>query len=397
MRMLYNQWKFQIFCEYSGEELDDVNGMNYRRINSQYSTIVMSMMLTDLGVDHDVLFVSSRYSNTLDNVFTMGDFDMGIRINNNDVNPMYMFFESVTTHFNEIRFQGERAAVSHPKRHNVQLYSLADRLETELPVTSAEKNYQQETMHVSLLADNMQKLKVERTVKLSGALRNDAQKLLIPVQDVDSALMHLVNGETLEKRLSKVKKTKKMGDDYRFVFNKEREEMKKNFTTEIKNNLDQEPEQITDLKIIKPALDSSNAVFEYSATFVLNNLVKKAGNSFIVEAGKLTGLFLRLEDKDKKREQDVYMPAVRTFKYDINIAIPTGYSATGVDEFNVNKTNATGMFSSAAKVNGNTLTITVTQTYSHLFEKAADWPRLTELMQTASDFNDRKILLEKKG
>lgn len=398
-KLLYDQWKFQVFCEYSGDELDNVTNMNYRRVNSIYGALWMSMMLTDLDVDHDILFVSSRFSNSLKNSFNISDFNLGIRLNNNVANPKYMFFEDVVTQFNQVpsRFQGEWADVMHPKRITAMNYTLADRLETQLPTVATEKNYQKENILVSLMPDNMQKLKIERNVKVSGSLRNDVQKLLIPVRDVDSSLTELVKGEPLEKRLLSVKRTKKMGEDYKFVFNKEHEEMSKNFTTEIKNNMDQEPEQLTDYKIVSRALDSANAAFEYSAKFVLNNLVKKAGGGFIIDAGKLTGLFLKVEEKDKKRDQDIYMSAARTYNYAININIPQGYSATGVEEFNTKKTNTTGTFLSNAKVEGNTLVINVTQTYNQPFIKAKDWSSLLDIIQTSSEFNDKKILLEKKG
>jgi hypothetical protein len=68
-----------------------------------------------------------------------------------------------------------------------------------------------------------------------------------------------------------------------------------------------------------------------------------------------------------------------------------------MEEMGVKKLNKTGSFISSATVNGNTLTITVTRTYNNNFEKAADWPLLVDIIDTASDFNTRKILLEKKG
>lgn len=106
---------------------------------------------------------------------------------------------------------------------------------------------------------------------------------------------------------------------------------------------------------------------------------------------------MKLDEKDKVRDKDIYMPSARTFKYVINIAIPQGYSISGAEDLNINKSNSTGSFVSTAKINGNTLTLTVTRMYLHNFEKAADWPKIVELIQAASDFTDKKILFEKKG
>ncbi|RKR83464.1 uncharacterized protein DUF3857 [Mucilaginibacter gracilis] len=394
MKILYDEWKYLTFCSYQGNELESVRDLNYRRANSRYAALNMSMILTDMKISHDVILVSSRNSNTLENVYNMSDFSAMIRINGDT--PTYMAFDDVTTHFNEIpaQFQGEKAVEMHVKRRSSSNYS-ATYSDIVLPVTASHKNYMEETLQVSLLPTNMQKLKINRTVKQAGSLRHDAQRKLIPVQDVDNSFMTMVNGEPLAKRLSRDRDTKKMKEDYAFSFNKEREEMSKNFSNEIKEQFDQEPQQLSNYKIVNPALENDNPVFQFSASFVLDNLVKKAGSNYIIDAGKLTGSFLTLTEKDKVRSIDVYMPSARTFKYNITIEIPAGFSAKGVEEMNQKKANKTGSFTSVASVKGNMLTITLSRSYTNNFEKAADWPLVKELIATASAFNDQKILLEK--
>lgn len=396
MKVLYDQWKFITFSTYAGNELENISNMNYRKPNSKVACIALGMILTDMKIDHEVLMVASRNSNSLSNVFTTDDFEAMIRINT--PTPMYMAFEDVFTHFNEIpaNLQGEKAIAMRPERRNKMEYIFTER-DAVLPVITADNNQIVEQLKVSLLPANMQKLKVDRLVKQTGALRHYAQKMLIPIEDVDNGYMALVNGEPLSKRLSRVKATKKMGDDYTYSFAKERQEMSKNFTAEIKGQFDQEPQQLTNFKIINPALDRSKPVFEFGASFVLDNLVKKAGNNYIVDAGKLTGTFLKLEEKDKTRDIDVYMLSARNFRYVISIAIPQGYSVKGVEELNQQKSNKTGSFSSVATVKDRELTITVNRVYNNNFEKAADWLSLKELIDTASSFNDQKILLEKEG
>ncbi|MDF2433813.1 MAG: hypothetical protein JWP44_3444, partial [Mucilaginibacter sp.] len=283
-----------------------------------------------------------------------------------------------------------------PKRHNSQKYSFTMG-ETTLPVVSSDKNRVEEYLTVSLLPANPQKLKVTRMVKEQGELRHGDQKLLLPVQNIDDGYKEIVKGNELAKRLKKNEQTKKMVDDYSYSFAKEKTDMSKNFTSEIKSQFDQEPEQVQDTKIINAALENTNPVFQYSASFVLNNLVKKAGNNYIIDAGKLTGDFYKLEDKERQRKIDIYMPCARSFKYAISITIPQGYSAKGMEEMNVKKTNKTGSFSSSAVLNGNNLIISVSRVYNNNFEKAADWPMVVELIDAAAGFNSQKILLEKKG
>lgn len=129
----------------------------------------------------------------------------------------------------------------------------------------------------------------------------------------------------------------------------------------------------------------------------MDNLVKKAGNNYIIDAGKLAGSFYKLEEKERKRTYDVYMPCSRSFKYTINIAVPQGYTAKGLEEIAAKKTNKTGSFSSEATLNGNVVTIVITRVYNNNFEKAENWPLLSEVIDASAGFNARKILFEKKS
>jgi len=396
VKVLYDAWKFDVFCNYLGTELQDISTINYRAAQSRHAASVMSMMLTDLGVDNSVLLVAPRNSNSLENVYNPEDMDAMILINTQT--PIYLAFDDIVTHYNEIpaRFQGEKATQLFPTRKNAQKYNFETSAVT-IPITTADKNQVEENLQVSLDPTNAQKLKIARVVKEQGELRHADQKLLLPAQDIDDGYRNMVKGDELEKRLNNTPETKKMVDDYAFSFTKQKLDNVKNFTTEIKDQYDQDPEQVQDTKIINAALENTDPIFQYSESFVLNNMVKKAGSNYIVDAGKLTGSFYKLEDKDRKRTLDVYMPCARSFKYTITIAIPPGYSAKGMEEITIRKTNKTGSFSSSAVVNGNNLVITVNRVYLNNFEKANDWPLLTELIDAASNFNSQKILLEKKG
>ncbi|MFC0512599.1 hypothetical protein ACFFGT_00250 [Mucilaginibacter angelicae] len=396
MKVLYNIRKGMVLGSYSKDDVGKVDEINYRRMAAKANTVIMSMALNDLKIDHDVLLVCSRNSNTLDNIFNYSDFDACIRIN--DTKPLYMFFDDATTHFNEIpqRFQGEKVIVLTPKRESGTKYSFTEGTAV-LPVMAAAANTINEDIRVSLLPANMQKLKIQRLVKQTGAMRHDDQLNLLPVIDIDNALMELSKSEKLEKRLAENPETKKLRDDFSYAFSDDQSKAVKKFTAEIKSQYEQEPTQVADCKIISAGLDNSSPVFQYSESFVLDNLVKKAGNNYIIDAGKLAGSFYKLEEKERKRTFDVYMPCSRSFKYTISIAVPQGYIAKGLEEIAAKKTNKTGSFSSEATLNGNTLTIVMTRVYNNNFEKAENWALLTEVIDASSGFNTQKILLEKKS
>ncbi|MET3980175.1 hypothetical protein ABIB62_002484 [Mucilaginibacter sp. UYP25] len=394
MKVLYDAWKLRVFGNFDKDDVDNLKGLNYRTAKGTIATINMSRILTEMDIVHEVLLVSSRNTSSLDNVYNFSDMDALIRIYNGN-KPLYMCFDDALTHFNEIpaKFQGEKAISLVPKRKNASKY-VFDETSTTIAVVAADKNHVEERVDVSLLAD-MQKLKVQRSVKQTGYMRHDDQKSLLSAMDIDNGLMQLVKGEPLAKRLSKNYETKKSADAFLSGMGKSQAEIRKSFMDEAGSQFGQEPLQISDYKVINPALENSSPVFEFASTVTLNNMVKKAGNSYIIDAGKLTGSFMQLEEKDRKRTLDIYMPAARSLKYTINLAIPQGYKIKGVEELNTKKANKTGLFTSTATVNGNLLTIVVNRVYANNFEKAADWPLVAEVVDAAFALNNLKVLLEK--
>jgi hypothetical protein len=394
MKALYAQWKYGTFLKYSYEE--NFSNMNFRTANSISGTIELCELLTDQKVDFDVLLVASRNSNTLDGVFNFDDFHAAIRINGDK--PMYMFFDDIVNHFNEIpeRFQGEKVIVMHPKRHNAHEYTFTED-EAVLPVSKSDENSIEEKMNISLTDKSLQKLKIERFVKEKGSLRHDDQINMLSVGNIDTELTVAAAGQWPTTRFSGMTGGKKFAVTVQTMIDNQAAENAKCFSKEIKDKFDMEPQQVTNCKIVNGGVDQAAPVFAFNETFVLDNLVKKAGPNFIIDVGKLTGGFFKLEDKERQRNVDVYMPCARSFKYSISIAIPKGYSAKGMEELAAKKSNKTGSFISSATVSGSNLIITITRVYSNNFEKKADWPQLVEIIDAASNFNTQKILLEKNG
>jgi hypothetical protein len=394
MKVLYDAWKLHVFGNFEKDDVDNLSELNYRKAKGTVASINMSRILTDMKIAHEVLLVCSRDNSSLDNVYNFADMDAVIRISNGN-KPLYMCFDDALTHFNEIpaKFQGEKAISLVPKRKSASNY-LFDETNTIIPTLTADYNHIDEQLQISLLPD-MQKLKVQRLVKQTGFMRHSDQKALLSAIDIDNALTAQVKGEPLAKRLSKNSDTKKFAAAFLAGMGKSVTEVSKSFMDEAKNQFDQEPVQISDYKVINAAIESNKHAFEYTSTVILNNMVKKAGDSYIIDAGKLAGTFVQLDEKDRKRTLDIYMPAARSFKYTLNITIPQGYKATGMEALNAGKANKTGSFTSTAVVNGSVLNIVVTRTYNNNFEKAADWPLVAELVDAAFAFNNQKILLEK--
>jgi hypothetical protein len=140
----------------------------------------------------------------------------------------------------------------------------------------------------------------------------------------------------------------------------------------------------------KPAL-------QYSSGFVIDGWVKKAGNNYIVDIGKLVGSQLKLEEKQRNRTVDVYMPFARSLEWQINLQVPDGYTLEGIEKLNGSTDNASAAFISKATLEGNKLILRVSKSYKNAFEPAANWPNLVAMIDAAQNFTNAKLLLKKKG
>ena len=392
-RILYEAWRYKVFTSYDGKDVD-MSDYKYNKAKSEYNTINMSRILTELDIDHEILIVGSRNSNTLANYFDEGDFDALIRVYGSK--PLYMCFDDMVTHFNEIpaKYQGEEAITLRSRRENAKNYSFTQG-KSSIPVSVAKENVLDLKFNVSLQPENMQKVKIERTVKETGSMRHDDQLRFLLVDELDKLFTAKFDGQNYTKRLTTYY-SKSVARDYQAAFDQARAEMKNNFSSEIQGDYDQEPQELTDYKIINAALESTNPAFEYTGTFVLDNLVKKAGGNYILEVGKLVGTTYKIEDDARERKIDVYMPAARTVKYAVNFSIPKGYKVTGAEQLNIAKKNKVGSYKSTASTANKTLTITIERIYEHNFEKAADWPLLVELIDAAQLFSSQKVLIERE-
>ncbi len=241
----------------------------------------------------------------------------------------------------------------------------------------------------------MQQLVIDRVSRQSGAQRHYDQKRLLLLDDMQKELAQAVNKKPVVERLGEEKKTRKIADEYTAAFASEKSKQKDYFKDEIKTQFIEEPKNITIAEIQNNAIGKNSFVFQYHTSFSIDNFVKKAGNNYIFEIGKLIGDYVKVEEKDRKRTLDIYMSCARTFVYNITVNIPQGYKVKGIEELNKNITNETGNFTVKATADNNKITLEINRTYNHNFEPVANWQKLVETVDATSDFTGKKILLEK--
>ena len=264
--------------------------------------------------------------------------------------------------------------------------------------SAAKQNQEKNELAVTFDLLKPEQIHINRTSALTGYFKHAEQKRLLLYEDeLNAERENLGYRKTFLKDLQDgSRKSKQLAEEYTNAFAKARKEKLRFFEEEIQSKFDSKPENVKNNQIVQSGRFHDKPEFIYASEFDLNGLVKKAGNNFIIDIGKLIGTQLKLTAQQKERTVDVYMPCARSYQNTIKFTIPEGFTAEGIDKLNFALHNNTGVFTAKATIENNTVIIDVYKEYSNPNEKAAKWDELTAVIDTANQFVSTKLLLKKK-
>ncbi len=163
-----------------------------------------------------------------------------------------------------------------------------------------------------------------------------------------------------------------------------------------------EPKEFKSYEIINGGIGicPDSASISYSIDYVMDGLIKNAGQNIILNVGNLIGEQSEIAPSARKRlpDDDIMLSFARTNIYDITIQLPQGYtaSAASLEKLNCNYTNTAGHFISKAVADGNKIHLTVSYEFSQRRLPSSEWDNMLQLFDTAAQFNTQTLLLEKK-
>jgi hypothetical protein len=396
INFVYTYIKASSYPAYSLSDIDVSNkNYNYRSLDMFKNCVLMSEILYHYNIDHEILLTTSRYTNRLADVIVAGDFDCILKITGGN-KFKYVGFSDYFNLPGEIPaiYQGENA-ISLIRGGVKRVPKYENTKDILIPATGSDENKLSEVLNVSFMPDNLQMTKIQRTSTATGSMKQGSQKSILLSEQVGISFSKSVGLLDIIQRLSDNKKNRAKAEELQNAFNKEKPEQKKYFEEEIKDQYDVEPKELISYAVLKDGLTINDPAFVFTSTFTMDNWVKKAGNNYIFEIGKLMGTYSKTEEKDRKRTLDIYMAAARTFEYQFNVQLPKGFTVKGLEALNKEIKNDISSFKSTAKVTGETLNVTVSRSFKNNFEKAANFPKLLEVMDASSDFTTQKVLLEK--
>lgn len=265
-----------------------------------------------------------------------------------------------------------------------------------IPVSQAEDNKSVNDMVVKL---DGTKLDISRKVTYSGEQKMYGQSLVSP----DNTLFGSSQLEAYWRYLKYDDKdpyscyTKKESAELKGAFNEYRKNAIDPFKAEISSYHDGDPVQVGGygVECVGIRRDSSN--FVYHVDYVMDGMVKRAGNNYLLSVGKLIGSSLKLGGKDRERIDDVWRKMAFVDEWNIEIPLPKGYkvSAEALKKIETSVANECGEFTVKATAGNESVKVYVRKCFAHRVEPVSNWSKLLALVDACSAFTDKQMVIAK--
>jgi hypothetical protein len=154
-------------------------------------------------------------------------------------------------------------------------------------------------------------------------------------------------------------------------------------------------EEANGIKIEKSGRFDDSPEFAYSFDAKVKGLTHRVGPNYLLDIGKLIEKQTRIAKEEITEGFDFYLPSPHTLNYTVEVQVPDGFTAKGIESLTTHVDNVVGRFASKAEMNGKTMVIHATNTYKRNHVDKSEWPLLLAFIQAGVDFNSKQILLEK--
>lgn len=265
-----------------------------------------------------------------------------------------------------------------------------------IPVSQAEDNKSVTDMVVKL---DGTKLDISRKVTYSGEQKMYGQSLVSP----DNTLFGSSQLEAYWRYLKYDDKdpyscyTKKESAELKGAFNEYRKNAIDPFKAEISSYYDADPVQVGGYGVDCVGIRRDSSNFVYHVDYVMDGMVKRAGNNYLLSVGKLIGSSLKLEGKDRERIDDVWRKMAFVDEWNIEIPLPQGYkvSAEALKKIETSVANECGEFTVKATAGNESVKVYVRKCFAHRVEPVSNWSKLLALVDACSAFADKQMVIAK--
>jgi len=373
-----------------GKERNSYKGSN------KYFAYSLSLLLSFFEIPNELVVVSGRYSPLLRDYLSTDEPDYLVHVS---VTPsMFLTDDGIISNFGLLpgEYEGEHGyTLKFAGKSNSRSTDL-EQGKIDLPVSTASSNIRMEKLNVEIALGQDPTIRINRRVDAYGLYKKDDQLSLLYFEDYyDSLRKWLGETKTFLAVVEDKKRGKPLVEEYKTAFARARTGEKDYYVDELKNKYGVDPKEVFEYRLDSMGDLPEARCISFTTTFTIADWLKPAGPNYIFEVGKLIGMQSVVNESERTRNADIYMPFARTLVHRISIQIPDGYKVEGVELLDKDISNETGYFRSKANLDGKKLVITVSKQYSHNFDPSSNWPKILDFIDAANDFCKSKLLLRK--
>jgi hypothetical protein len=286
-------------------------------IPARYFVNSFSTYLKSKDIPHDVIVTSPREISSIDDVIFENELDFLIRVKKGG-EQLYFAPCSIYTVAGSIpaMFQGVDGYAFDGLVRSLNWQPMR----VTIPMTSKEENLSSSKMSVKL-SDDLTQVEVNTQRSLTGVDKLYSQYRLIDVYDAIAE-----DNKTFEPYEYEVpSKQKKQYEALKKQYEESRKTTQIDALKDILNNdYEFEAKDPANLVVQQLGRDDKSPAMVYSCTFKSEELVKKTGPNYLIDIGKLIEGQISIGSDAMNRDQNIYFPCVRSFRYSITMDIPSG-------------------------------------------------------------------------
>jgi hypothetical protein len=341
-------------------------------------------------IDYDIIVGTPRFNGSIDDLLIQKNVSLLLRVNTK--NPLYLEYFNPYSSADQFNYNLENT-----KAYALQVSKgkkVVDAVNVNLPSSTYLDNISKINSEVKI-SDDFTGLLVKKASSYFGHLKESEQDDKLYYFDYVFEDYKKYGTKSLIEYITNKKAKEKTSQQINAVVNKLKDQQKEAFK---KSTSDEYDFAIDDhsLTIKNTGRFGKKSALEYDENFTIkNNLIKKAGENYLVEIGKLITSQIEIDKKEKERKNNIYMIYPRSFENEITLEIPAGYTVAGLDKLNKKVENETGGFVSSAVVTGNKLVIKTNKYYKNYYEPNSNWNKMIQFLDASYQFTQEKVLLKK--
>ena len=360
--------------------------------NTEKSFINFFMMfLKNEKIDYDIVVATPRENGPIKDLLLESNAMVLLKVDAEE--PVYLQFFTPFTNADQVNYSIENSDAYLLKVSKLKKVTAIETV--KLPSSTPQDNRSLEKLEVKIDPD-FASAKIAKESFYYGHNKDSEQEEKLYFFDYVYEDAYKYGSKTIAGRVTKKKDKERLTKEFDALIAKLKDKQQKQFKESAESELGLKVEDHS-CKVVSTGRFGKSEPLSLSENFTIKeDLIKKAGNNYTFDIGKLIGQQVNLEEKELKRKQNVYFSFPRSFEEEITVTIPEGYTVAGLDKLNKNIDNTAGSFISTATLSGNTLTVKTKKQYKNYFEPGSNWNNVVAFVEAAYQFTQEKILLKKQ-